>query len=211
MRASRSDYAGNWVNSRQKKFRRGKFRYSARTRVVIEEKSVRIVQRMENPAARTIHRLALTANHNSLRSRLPEGPRPASGSLDADTPRLCRCAASIAGGWKIQPLEKQLVASSYQLLAKPKVNANHDGPTTAGLQPTTAGLQHEGKTSARLTEKTFKPQRTQMVQRKLRVVSQSRPPLRSCSKHSWNSWIPRRAFRINKNVSRNVSGNLCAD
>src|SRR5215813_9757183 len=152
MRASRSDYAGNWVNIRQKKFR-GKFRYSARTRVIIEEKSVRIVQRMENPAARTIHRLALTANHNSLRSRLPEGPRPASGSLDADTPRLCRYAASIAGGWKIQPLEKQLLASSYQPLAKAKANANHEGPTTAGLQPTTAGLQHEGKTSARFTEK----------------------------------------------------------
>jgi len=28
------------------------FRYSARTRVIIEEKSVRIVQRMKNPAAR---------------------------------------------------------------------------------------------------------------------------------------------------------------
>ena len=178
MRASKSDYAGNWVNIRQKKFR-GKFRYSARTRVIIEEKSVRIVQRMENPAARTIHRLALTANHNSLRSRLPEGPRPASGSLDADTPRLCRYAASIAGGWKIQPLEKQLLASSYQPLAKAKANANHEGPTTAGLQPTTAGLQHEGKTSARLTEKTFKPQRTQ---RKLRGTCQSRPPLHSCSK-----------------------------
>jgi len=36
--------------SPKKKFR-GKFRYSARTRVIIEEKSVRIVQRMENPAA----------------------------------------------------------------------------------------------------------------------------------------------------------------
>ena len=34
----------------QKKFR-GVFRYSARTRVIIGEKSVRIVQRMENPAA----------------------------------------------------------------------------------------------------------------------------------------------------------------
>jgi len=50
MRASRSDYAGNGVNIRPKKIR-GKFRYSARTRVIIEEKSVRIVQRMENPAA----------------------------------------------------------------------------------------------------------------------------------------------------------------
>jgi len=30
------------------------FRYSARTRVIIEEKSVRIVQRMENPAARIV-------------------------------------------------------------------------------------------------------------------------------------------------------------
>src|SRR5262249_49261547 len=138
MRASRSDYAGNWVNIRQKKFR-GKFRYSARTRVIIEEKSVRIVQRLKNPAARTIHRLALTANHNSLRSRLPEGPRPASGSLDADTPRLCRYAASIAGEWKIQPLEKQLPARSYQPLPKPKANVTHDGPTTAGLQPTTTG------------------------------------------------------------------------
>ena len=35
----------------QKKFR-GNIRYSARTRVFIEEKSVRIVQRMKNPAAR---------------------------------------------------------------------------------------------------------------------------------------------------------------
>src|SRR5215467_14804085 len=50
MRASRSDYAGNWVNIHPKKFR-GKFRYSARTRVIIEEKSIRNVQRMKNPAA----------------------------------------------------------------------------------------------------------------------------------------------------------------
>ena len=86
---------------------------------------------------------------------------------------------------------------SYQPLAKAKANANHEGPTTAGLQPTTAGLQHEGKTSARLTEKTFKPQGTQRTQRKLRGTCQSRPQLRARSKHSWNSWIPRRTFRIN--------------
>ena len=30
------------------------FRYSARTRVIIEENSVRIVQRMKNPAARIV-------------------------------------------------------------------------------------------------------------------------------------------------------------
>jgi len=35
----------------QKKFR-GEFRYSARTRVIIDEKSVRIVQRMKKLAAR---------------------------------------------------------------------------------------------------------------------------------------------------------------
>ena len=53
--------------------------------------------------------------------------------------------------------------------------------------------------------KTFKPQR---AQRKLRIVSRSGPPRHSRSTHSWNSWIPRRAFRINKNVSGKMSGNL---
>src|SRR5262249_33366093 len=33
---------------------RGHIRYSARTRVIIEEKTVRIVQRMKNPAARLL-------------------------------------------------------------------------------------------------------------------------------------------------------------
>ena len=41
------------------------------------------------------------------------------------------------------------------------------------------------------------PQRTQRAQRNPRVEAWSRPPLHSRSKHSWNSWIPRRTFRIN--------------
>src|SRR5215467_14207827 len=39
--------------SLEKKFR-GQIRYSARTRVIVEEKTVRIVQRMKNPAARLL-------------------------------------------------------------------------------------------------------------------------------------------------------------
>ena len=49
--ASECNYASECVHIRQKKFG-VQFRYSARTRVVIEEKSVRIVQRMKNLAAR---------------------------------------------------------------------------------------------------------------------------------------------------------------
>ena len=36
------------------------------------------------------------------------------------------------------------------------------------------------------------------AQRKHRIVSRSGRPRHSRSKHSWNSWIPRRTFRINK-------------
>src|SRR5262245_49862451 len=46
------------------------------------------------------------------------------------------------------------------------------------------------------------------AQRKHRIVSRSGRPRHSRSKHSWNSWIPRRTFRINKNVSGKMSGNL---
>src|SRR5262249_48971060 len=49
--ASECSYASERVHIRQKKFLHN-FRYSARTRVIVDEKSVRIVQRMKNPAAR---------------------------------------------------------------------------------------------------------------------------------------------------------------
>src|SRR5262249_3154329 len=45
------EYAENNLHNRPKKLCHV-FRYSARTRVIIDEKSVRIVQRLKNPAAR---------------------------------------------------------------------------------------------------------------------------------------------------------------
>jgi len=45
------EYAISWMHKGQKKLCHI-FRYSARTRVIVEENSVRIVQRMKNPAAR---------------------------------------------------------------------------------------------------------------------------------------------------------------
>src|SRR5215831_5858464 len=64
------------------------FRYSARTRVIIEEKSVRIVQRMKNPAARireqaTGNRQQVTGAQNQNQNQKPRAksqkPQYASG------------------------------------------------------------------------------------------------------------------------------------
>ena len=92
-----------------KKFR-GVFRYSARTRVIIEEKSVWIVQRMKNPAARSVFPSRI-ATFPSIRppgagSRLPKGTQLANELLDADTSRLHSLRTRNRERMKIQPLEK---------------------------------------------------------------------------------------------------------
>src|SRR5215469_113107 len=66
--ASECSYASECVHIRQKKFVHN-FRYSARTRVIVDEKSVRIVQLMKNPAARFF----LVANKEK---RIPTAANP---------------------------------------------------------------------------------------------------------------------------------------
>src|SRR5215468_6556322 len=81
------------LNARKKFWRQ--FRYSARTRVIIDEKSVRIVQRMKNPTARKSgNRLQVAGHSNAKNKTTAPSTRMAQVEFKGNRPDLKKQALS---------------------------------------------------------------------------------------------------------------------